>query len=178
MEPIYQPSEDSYLLNRHVKRLVEGQVLDMGTGSGIQAVTAALKSEVSHVLATDLNPSAIEAAKIRAIDAGVIDKIDFVVTDLFENVQGVFDWIVFNPPYLPSEGGLSDHTWNGGLRGDEVIERFLITARDHLTPKGSILLVFSSETGINPEGYGYSWEVLEKITLFFELLYCAKLSPI
>ena len=178
MEPVYQPSEDSYLLNRHVEQLMEGRVLDMGTGSGIQAVTAALKPEVSHVLAADINPLAIEAAKWRARDAGVVDKMEFVITDLFENVEGVFDWIVFNPPYLTSEGNLSDHTWDGGLKGAELIERFLKAAKDHLSPWGSILLVYSSETGIKPEGYGYSWELLEEDALFFEVLYCAKLSPI
>jgi release factor glutamine methyltransferase len=178
MEHVYQPSEDSYLLNRHVERLVEGRVLDMGTGSGIQAVTAALKLEVSHVLAADINPLAIEAAKRRARDVGVIDKMGFVVTDLFENVQGVFDWIVFNPPYLPSEGDLSDSTWDGGLRGAEVIERFLEAARDHLNPGGSILLVYSSETEFKSEGHGYSWEILEEEALLFEVLYCAKISPI
>ncbi len=121
---------------------------------------------------------AIEAAKRRARDAGVIDKMEFVVSNLFENVQGVFDWIIFNPPYLQSEGDLSDPTWDGGQRGAEVIERFLEGARDHLSPGGSILLVYSSETGIKPEGHGYYWEVLEEKTLFFETLYCVKLSPI
>ena len=47
----------------------------------------------------------------------------------------------------------------------------------HLNPNGSILLVFSSETGIKPEGYGYKWEVLEEAPLFFETLYCVRLSP-
>lgn len=178
MEPVYQPSEDSYLLSRHVERLVEGRVLDMGTGSGIQAVTAAQKSVVSYVLAADINPLAIEIAKRRARDARVIYKMEFVVSNLFENVHGAFDWIIFNPPYLQPEGNLSDYTWDGGLRGAEVIERFLEGARDHLSLEGSILLVYSSETGVKPEGYGYCWEVLEKVALFFEVLYCVKLSPV
>jgi release factor glutamine methyltransferase len=177
MEPVYQPSDDSYLLSRHVERLAEGRVLDIGTGSGIQAVTAAQKLVVNYVLATDINPLSIDTAKRRAREAGVIYKMEFVVSNLFENVQGAFDWIIFNPPYLPSEGNLSDQTWSGGPKGAEVIECFLKGARDHLSLEGSILLVFSSETGMKPEGHGYYWEVLEEVAIFFEVLYCAKLNP-
>jgi release factor glutamine methyltransferase len=176
MEPVYLPSEDSYLLSKCVERLVKGIVLDMGTGSGIQAVTAAMQPEVSHVLAVDINPLAIEAAKWRAWDAGVIDKMEFVVSDLFDDVEEVFDWIVFNPPYLPSEGGLQDRTWDGGQGGADVIVRFLDDAMTHLRPGGSILLIVSSETGIELEKYGYKWEVEEEAPLFFETLYCLKLS--
>jgi release factor glutamine methyltransferase len=177
MSSVYPPSEDSYMLQRHVERLVSGKVLDMGTGSGIQAVTAALKHEVEHVLAVDINPEAIEAARRRASDAGVLHKMAFKKSDLFEEIDGRFNWIVFNPPYLPYEEGLPDPTWVGGEKGCETIERFLGGARDHLTAGGFILLVYSSETGINGGGCGYNWEVLEEKTLFFERLYCARLSP-
>ena len=149
----------------------------MGTGSGIQAVTAALKGEVDEVVAVDINPEAIEAAKGRARDAGVLDKITFKVSDLFSEVEGRFDWITFNPPYLRSEEGLTDPTWDGGDTGGELIERFLQESGVHLTPRGSIFLVYSSETGLETGGYGYSWEVLEELPLFFERLYCVRLSP-
>ena len=175
MESIYTPAEDSYLLQRYVKRLVEGRVLDMGTGSGIQAVTAAQNFDVDRVVATDINPYAIEAAKRRAEKAGVIDKIDFVITDLFDKIEGGFDWIIFNPPYLPSNGGIFDPTWDGGRTGRETIERFLKQAKKHLILNGSILLVYSSETG-KLDQYGYQWKILEEEKLFFETLYCALLT--
>ncbi|MCX6647852.1 MAG: methyltransferase [Candidatus Bathyarchaeota archaeon] len=177
MSSVYQPSEDSHLLQRHVSRLVTGRVLDMGTGSGIQAVTAAQKSEVDSVLAADINPEAIEAAKRRATEAGVLSKMTFVVSDLFTEIDDRFDWAIFNPPYLPSEGELKDPTWAGGERGGETIERFLGEAHKHLSAGGSILLIYSSETGISGGGYGYQWEVLEEKPLFFERLYCVRLSP-
>jgi release factor glutamine methyltransferase len=177
MGSVYQPAEDSYLLQRHVARLVVGRVLDMGTGSGIQAVTAAKKTEVSQVVAVDVNPEAIEAALWRASDAGVLGKMRFIVSDLFENVDGAFDWIILNPPYLQPEGGIVDPTWDGGAGGSDTIERFLNYAKKHLTRRGSILLIYSSETEFTAGGYGYSWEVLEETPLFFERLYCARLSP-
>jgi len=177
MGSVYKPAEDSYLLQRHVERLVWGSVLDMGTGSGIQAVTAAKRGDVSRVVAVDINPEAIEAALWRASEEGVLHKMKFTISDLFDNVEGVFDWIIFNPPYLPSEGGLTDPTWDGGELGFETTERFLRDAGKHLAKGGSILIIFSSETGLRVGTYGYRWEVLEEKPFFFERLYCARLSP-
>ena len=86
MGRVYEPAEDSLLLLRHVEENVRGSVLDMGTGSGVQAVAAALKPEVDLVLAVDIDPGAIEVARKRATEAGVTDKIQFRVSDLFEHV--------------------------------------------------------------------------------------------
>ena len=177
MDSVYQPGEDSYLLQGFVERLTSGNVLDMGTGSGIQAVTSAGKVNVTQVVAVDINPKALEVAKQRAADADVLQKMVFVQSDLFEKVEGCFDWILFNPPYLPSEEAFVDPTWMGGVRGAEVIERFLVAAHSHLSPGGSILLVYSSETGLTGDRFGYKWEILAEVRLFFETLYCARLSP-
>jgi release factor glutamine methyltransferase len=178
VDEFYRPAEDTSLLLGHVVRLVEGSALDMGTGSGILAVEAALKPEVTSVLAVDINPSAIDEAKRRATENGVSSKISFKVGDLFEGIKGCFDWIIFNPPYLPGEG-VNDPSWEGGPRGAEIIERFLRDAPHHLKKDGSILIVYSSLTGLDPgEHPEYSWEILETLPLFFEKLYCARLRPI
>lgn len=177
MDSVYVPSEDSYLLQDFVERLVTGRVLDMGTGSGIQAVTAAKKTSVTQVVAVDVNPEALKATRRRAAEAGVLTKVTLVQSDLFEKVEGNFNWIIFNAPYLPSEGGLDDPTWAAGERGAEVIERFLAAAHDHLSLCGSILLVYSSETGLKGDWFGYNWEILGNKKLFFETLFCTRLSP-
>jgi release factor glutamine methyltransferase len=176
MSSVYHPSDDSFLLQTHVKRLVWGRVLDMGTGSGIQAVTAAQKPEVNSVYAVDVNPEAIEVARNRASDAGLLHKITYKKSNLFDEVEGKFDWILFNPPYLQSEEGLTDPNWDGGKQGCETIEHFLKEARRHLTSEGSILLIFSSETGQIIGKYDYKWEILDELQLFFERLYCVRLS--
>ena len=173
MEDVYRPAEDSYLLAKHVGSLVSGNVLDMGTGSGIQAVTAALKQEVASVLAVDINPEALRVAEKRAYDAGVFRKISLLLSDLFDEVKGKYDWIIFNSPYLPSEGEADEYAWVGGA---ELIERFLTDSQDHLEPEGSILLIYSSIS--EPDLCGYKVELLEEIGLFFEKLYCVRLSPI
>ncbi len=71
MKDVYRPAEDSYLLAKHVESTVSGNVLDMGTGSGIQAVTAAMKPEVESVLAVDINPEALREAERRAESEGI-----------------------------------------------------------------------------------------------------------
>ena len=172
MEDVYRPAEDSYLLARHVALLVSGNVLDMGTGSGIQAVTAAMKPEVESVLAVDINPEALREAEKRSDDAGVSGKLSFLHSDLFAEVKGRYDWIIFNSPYLPSEGEADELAWAGGAG---LIERFLTEARDHLQPEGSILLIYSSLS--EPDLSGYEIKLLEETVLFFEKLYCVRLSP-
>lgn len=178
MEEVYKPGEDSYLLQRYVEQLVTGRVLDMGTGSGIQAISAALKNDVSHVLAVDINPAALIEAEKRAITSGVSDKIDFSLSDLFESVEGIFDWILFNTPYLPSEGEADEASWAGGETGGEIIRQFLLDANDYLSSDGSILMIYSSQSGLSSDDFkGYEFELLEEIKLFFEKIYCVRLTP-
>jgi len=172
MEDVYRPAEDSYLLAKHVGLLVSGKVLDMGTGSGIQAVTAALKPEVESVLAVDINPEALREAEKRVHAVVVPGKISFLLSDLFDEVTGRYDWIIFNSPYLPSEGVDDEYAWAGGA---ELIERFLGGVRDHLEPGGSILLIYSDIS--EPDMSGYEADLLEEMGLFFEKLHCVRLSP-
>jgi len=142
MDAVYAPREDSKLLAEQVEKYAHGNVLDMGTGSGIQAVVAARKKEVKNILAADINPLAIEEAKKKIINK----KIKWVISDLFRNVGGMFDTIIFNPPYLPEDIRVKDLALDGGKKGYEIIERFLNSVNRFLKPKGIILLVFSSLT--------------------------------
>ena len=175
---VYRPAEDSYLLAKYVEKLVQGRVLDMGTGSGIQAVTAAKKENVTHVTAVDLNPAALESAKKRAEDEGVSEEVDFLLSDLYENVSCCFDWILFNTPYLPSEGEADEISWAGGLTGSEIIKRFLKDSSRFLTKGGSILMLYSSLSNINKEDLvEFECILLEEKSLFFEKMYCVRLNP-
>ncbi len=63
MYPIYEPAEDSFLLQKYVHHYANGKVLDMGTGSGIQAIAAAQNWHVESVLAVDINSKAITSFK-------------------------------------------------------------------------------------------------------------------
>ncbi len=168
---IYEPREDSELLQKWVKKLVTGKVLDMGTGSGIQAKTA-LKN-TKDVLAVDINPECVEFVKKQGIEVRQ--------SNLFSNVEESFDWIIFNPPYLPEdmeEPEDSKLATTGGVEGNEILLRFLAEAKQHLNKEGKILLVISSLTGEGEELFtGYTWKCLETQKLFFEELSIYELSP-
>jgi len=140
---VYDQREDSTLLEQYVRRYAKGSVLDMGTGSSIQAIAAAHNNKVKSVLATDIQKSTIKHCKENIKNK----KIRFVVSDLFKNIENKgFDTIIFNPPYLPQELKVKDLTLEGGKKGYEVIERFLNEANDFLKTDGIILIIFSSLT--------------------------------
>jgi len=140
---LYVPREDSSLLQISVKDFAKGKVLDMGTGIGIQAITAASNRNVKSVLAVDIDKNAVEHAKNNLKNK----KIRFAVSDLFSKVKGKFDTIIFNPPYLPADRYEPDIALIGGKKGHETIESFLDKANGHLSENGIILLLFSSITG-------------------------------
>ena len=169
---IYQPKEDSYLLAKYVRKYAKGKVLDVGTGSGVLAETAL--ENTKDVLALDINDESIEYCKKKNINA--------IQSDLFQNINGKFDLIIFNPPYLPKNEE-EDEDLNlmvaGGEKGYEVIERFLKEAKNYLEKNGIILMVFSTLTGDVEsliKKYGYRYELLEEESLFFEKLKVLKLN--
>lgn len=165
---IYMPKEDSYLIRRNIlKYMKEGdKVLDMGSGSGILAKEALRKS--SEVLCVDIDKESVD--KLRE------EGLDVVESDLFGNVSGKFDLIIFNPPYLPEEKGDSGLDTTGGKEGYELIERFLVCVGEYLEKDGKILLLFSSLTNKKKVDEiilreGYNFELIDKKKLFFEVLY-------
>lgn len=119
-------------------------VLDMATGCGIQGIFASEKAE--DVTATDINPNAIECAK-RNIELNDIRNMSVFYSNLFENVEGKFDLILFNPPYLPSdylplnvykEGGYLKRSWDGGEDGRKLTDKFIEDVKDFLKHRGRI----------------------------------------
>lgn len=151
-DDVYEPAEDSFLFAENLNVASGEVVLDLGTGSGILANVAA--KNAGRVVAVDLNPYAIHCAKENAKLNGVRDRIDFVQGDLFSAFyDGLrFDLVLFNAPYLPSEAGEEatwiGKAWAGGSNGRLVVDKFIAEVPAYLKPRGRVLLMQSTLTGV------------------------------
>jgi ribosomal protein L3 glutamine methyltransferase len=76
------------------------RVLDVATGSGCLAVAIAKNFPGAEVVASDVSKGALEVATINVDGLSVREQVTLVESDLFENIEGVFDLIVSNPPYV------------------------------------------------------------------------------
>ncbi|MBS1190338.1 MAG: [protein release factor]-glutamine N5-methyltransferase [Rhodocyclaceae bacterium] len=134
------------------------RVLDLGTGSGIIAITLALEKPAARVTAVDISPAALEVARGNAERLGA--RVDFRPGSWFGPVAGErFDLVVSNPPYvaqgdphlemngLPFEprGALTD----GVAQGDGLayIRAIVAGAPDHLAPGGWLLFEHGYDQG-------------------------------
>jgi methylase of polypeptide subunit release factors len=116
------------------------RALDVGTGSGIHALLAARHAR--HVIATDVNPRAIAYTELNAALNG-LHNIECRQGSLFEPVEGeTFDLITCNAPYVVSP----ERRWvyrDSGFSADEVSERVLLAAAEHLTEGGYASMLVS-----------------------------------
>lgn len=150
---VFQPPSDAWMLVRYMQkeRLAAGaEVLDLCTGSGALAIAASLQG-ASRVTAVDVSRRAVAAVKLNARLNGV--RVEGVRGDLFAPVAGRrFDLIVSNPPYLPGDvrelprRGLARAT-EAGPSGRAFLDRIAARAADHLTERGTLLLVYSTVCG-------------------------------
>ncbi len=139
------------------KAAFEGaKLLDVGTGSGVIALTLAAELPNAEVHAFDLSPDALALAAENATKLGLSDRVSFLQSDLLEKAQGPYGAIIANLPYV----GLEDEaTLQRELRhepraalfsgpdGTEAILRLISQARDHLQPGGLLAL----EIGLGQE---------------------------
>ena len=179
---VYPPAEDSWLLENEVKNYISKlknkptRVLDMGSGSGIQAL-ACISSGIkkSSILCADIDKEAVKFLKKSGLIA--------VHSDLFSKIRGKFGLIIFNPPYLPEDKEEYDKEKDttAGKKGYETILLFLKQAKQHLSKGGSILLLFSSLSKPRiilscAKQQGYRAEKLAEKRLFFEKLYVYRMK--
>jgi ribosomal protein L3 glutamine methyltransferase len=78
-------------------------ILDVGTGCGCLAVACAVKFPAATLIATDISSEALEVAQLNIERHRLSDRVQLVETDLMDGVQGSFDVIISNPPYVPEK---------------------------------------------------------------------------
>ena len=135
---VYPPGSDSVLLAEAVPVRADERVLDLCTGSGIQALQVAPRA--GAVTAVDIGPRAAAMARINAAlnDAR---NVEVRCGDLYRPVAGErFDLIIANPPFVPARSrGPAYHS--GGPRGDRVLRRVVEGWEAHLRPGGRAVAI-------------------------------------
>jgi release factor glutamine methyltransferase len=133
------------------------RLADIGTGSGVLAITLALEHPALEIVATDLSADTLALARENARVHEVDGRITWLETDLLSRVDTDFDFLVANLPYIPTAeiAKLSREVQHdppialdGGEDGLDVIRQFIEQAPSHLNPGGSIYL----EIGILQSG--------------------------
>lgn len=122
----------------------EVRILDMGCGGGPGGIVAAeaLKGRVQELVLADINPIALAFSKANASLARMPD-CTFVQSDLFQGVEGDFNLIVSNPPYLvDSEKRTYRH--GGGEFGERLSQRIIEQSIGRLRPGGRLVLYTGS----------------------------------
>jgi carbamoyltransferase len=136
--PVMYIGLDSRGLVHSAPRVACRRVLDLCTGSGVQALIASRYA--SEAVGVDLNPRAVRFARFNAQLNG-IENVRFHLGDLYAPVSGErFDAILANPPFVPSpddELGFRD----GGRTGENVLKRIVAGAAAHLLKDGRIGIV-------------------------------------
>jgi release factor glutamine methyltransferase len=149
---VFQPRSDSWMLAEAMcaQPLEGARVLDLCTGSGAIAVTAAQRG-AGDVTAVDVSRRSVLTVRLNARLRGV--RVRALRGDLFGAVPGErFDVIVSNPPYVPDERNElptrgARRAWDAGRDGRVLLDRICREAAEHLLPGGVLLLVHSSVIG-------------------------------
>ncbi|WP_053151111.1 class I SAM-dependent methyltransferase [Pseudomonas sp. Pf153] len=114
------------------------RAVDIGCGAGVGAIVIARARREAQVLALDINPLALRLSAVNAALAEV-SNVEITHSDLLQNVEGQFDLIVANPPYMadPAERA---YRHGGGTLGAGLSLRIVEQALPRLTPGGSLVL--------------------------------------
>ena len=173
---VLDPRADTETLIGATLGLVKGKeqlrILDLGTGSGAIVVTLLAELPGATAVASDLSAAALAVAKGNAEALGVAGRASFVQANWFEGIDGRFDLIVSNPPYIPLSdiAGLAPdvrefdppRALDGGPDGLEAYRRIAGGVHGKLAPQGHVVLEIGTgqENAVNNifKAEGFDWE--------------------
>jgi release factor glutamine methyltransferase len=127
----------------------ELRIVDVGTGSGVIALSLAAKMPEAQVLGVDVSEDALALAQENAARLNLSERVQFLKSRLLENIDGAFDLIVANLPYVSIQ---DRHTLSlevlhdpevalfAGAQGDELVSELINQARFRLRPGGLLAL--------------------------------------
>jgi release factor glutamine methyltransferase len=130
-------------------RIADWKILDVGTGSGVIPLTLAKEFPEAKISGTDISEDALALARENAARLGLSDRVRFFKSNLLENVDGIFDLIVANLPYIAAQDrhSLSREVLHdpevalfAGAHGDELVRALIEQAPARLRPGGMLAL--------------------------------------
>ena len=153
------------------KGLKRPSIVEIGTGSGIIAIMLAKLLPNAQIKAVDISENALQVAKKNAKIHGVEDKIEFILSDLLDNLEDKnFDLLVSNPPYIandePLHVGLSYEpslALYGGKVGGEILEKIF-----HLAKKRKVSYL-ACEMGYDQKEYITTLAKPQKVQFYKDL---------
>ena len=159
-ENVLIPQPDTEILVEKAIEIAEttqkNKILDMCTGSGCIAISLAKKINNAQIIAVDISNNALNVANKNAINNNVENKIKFINSDMFNNIEEKFDIIVSNPPYIETvtinkleiEVQNEPHlALDGGIDGLKFYKIIANNAFKYLNENGYLLL----EIGYNQQ---------------------------
>ena len=129
--------------------------LDVGTGSGCIAIALASRIPDLKIIATDKSFSALDVARVNALQLGTLQQVEFLQANLMPPVQSKFNLICANLPYIPTStlhtlkvyGKEPELALDGGKDGLDLIRSLIYLAAYSVSPGGLILLEIESSQG-------------------------------
>ena len=154
MVPRPETEELVELISSFEFRVSNFRILDVGTGSGVIALSLAKKFPEAKVFGVDISEDALSLARENSARLELSERVEFQKRDLLENLSERFDLIVANLPYISMQDRhlLAREVLHdpevalfGGAAGDELVRRLIEQAPSRLNPSGLLAL----EIGIN-----------------------------
>jgi SAM-dependent methyltransferase len=147
---------DTYRFARFIEAGLSGRstpierLIDIGCGSGAGAIVAARAAGAAEIVMTDINPQALRLARINAAGAGI--EVRTATSDILRDVEGSFDLIVSNPPYLVDDDRRA-YRHGGDALGADLSLRIAREAVDRLNVDGRLFLYTASAIVDGVDGF-------------------------
>ena len=137
------------LISNFKCKIANGRVADIGTGSGVIALTLAAEYPQAEIVAADVSEDALALTRQNAERMGLADRVRILKSNLLEDVTGAFDLIAANLPYISAQErqNLSREVLHdpnvavfAGVRGDELIRELITQAPSRFRRDGVLAL--------------------------------------